>query len=230
MKTIFFASVIFLSLPILAFSQSSEQPNNKVIVYIHKQTGKMYSQHEIEGQANQWHSSVPRYIFKQTPDSVFYYLDEDYSYNPNERARQIETQNLEKSIDLGQLVDINGNLIDKDDLNGKVIVINFWGPWCSPCIREIPELNRLTEAYSTKDVIFIAPAVKTNKETIIYFLTQREFTYRIIPDSEELAAKFTMHYPTNVVMDRSGTVKFVKVGYDNSIYDLLSSEIDKYLE
>ncbi len=227
MKAIFFSGILILTVIISAGAQ--ENQNEKVKVYIHKQTGKIYSQNDIEGQENQRFSKVPRYIFKQTTDTTYFYLDEDYSGSINERVNRIETQNIDKIIDLGQLVDINGNVIDEDELNGKVVVVNFWGPWCPPCIKEIPELNQLVESFTKQDVIFIAPAVKTNREKILNFLDKKEFNYRIIPDAEELSAKFTMHYPTNVVIDKNGAVKFVKVGYDSSILDILTKEINALL-
>ena len=37
--------------------------------------------------------------------------------------------------------DVNGNKLNKKDLKGKVIVINFWFTTCQPCIQEIPLLN-----------------------------------------------------------------------------------------
>lgn len=35
-----------------------------------------------------------------------------------------------------------------EELRGKYIVINYWADWCPPCIREIPELNKLNNKFS----------------------------------------------------------------------------------
>tara|TARA_Y200000002_G_scaffold143093_1_gene118249 strand:- start:36 stop:479 length:444 start_codon:yes stop_codon:yes gene_type:complete len=42
-----------------------------------------------------------------------------------------------------------------DDLKGKWILINYWADWCPPCIKEIPELNKLNSQYSDKVAVFL---------------------------------------------------------------------------
>ena len=39
--------------------------------------------------------------------------------------------------------DSNGNKLSLADFSGKVVMLNFWASWCSPCIRELPSINRL---------------------------------------------------------------------------------------
>lgn len=43
------------------------------------------------------------------------------------------------------LKDLNGEEIPFSSLSGKWIVINYWAPWCQPCLDEIPTLNRFYE-------------------------------------------------------------------------------------
>ena len=42
-----------------------------------------------------------------------------------------------------------------DDLKGKWIVFNYWADWCPPCIKEIPELNKLNAKYSDELNVFL---------------------------------------------------------------------------
>lgn len=37
----------------------------------------------------------------------------------------------------------DGSSLDWDSLRGQTVVINYWAQWCKPCVKEIPELNRL---------------------------------------------------------------------------------------
>ena len=42
-----------------------------------------------------------------------------------------------------------------DDLKGKWVVINYWADWCPPCIKEIPELNKLNAKYRNELNVFL---------------------------------------------------------------------------
>ncbi len=44
----------------------------------------------------------------------------------------------------------NDSTVSLNNYKGKVVLLNFWATWCGPCMEEIPELNRLQEAYGTK--------------------------------------------------------------------------------
>ena len=48
----------------------------------------------------------------------------------------------------------NLNEISWDKLKGKVVVLEFWGTDCGPCIKAIPHLNELVEQFSGKPVAF----------------------------------------------------------------------------
>ena len=53
------------------------------------------------------------------------------------------------------LVTSNNKKIFLDDLYGKWVVINYWADWCPPCIKEIPELNKLNAKYSDELNVFL---------------------------------------------------------------------------
>ncbi len=49
-----------------------------------------------------------------------------------------------------ELSDVEGNGIRLSDLQGKVLIVNYWATWCAPCIKEIPELNQLADEHKDR--------------------------------------------------------------------------------
>ncbi len=51
---------------------------------------------------------------------------------------------------------VNGGPVKLADLKGKVVVLDFWGYWCGPCVHSMPELAQLHEKYKDKGLVIIA--------------------------------------------------------------------------
>jgi thiol-disulfide isomerase/thioredoxin len=148
--------------------------------------------------------------------------------NP-ERTRMVDNFRkslLRKPLPDFSFTDISGNKIQKKDLLGKVIVINFWFTSCQPCINEMPLLNNLVAAYKDSNVVFIAPAL-SGKESIDRLLKKYTFNYQIVPDQEDYASKLRVeNFPTHIIADKKGIVRQVEIGYNPYIKETLGQTID----
>jgi thiol-disulfide isomerase/thioredoxin len=119
------------------------------------------------------------------------------------------------------MVSVSGKTFGSAELNGKVVVLNFWYTSCPPCLKEIPELNKLVEEFKGKDVVFLGLATD-NKQKIEKFLKEKPFNYEIIPSATQFMFKFLepdkegnlrTAFPTHIVVDRTGK----KVLYETGI-------------
>ncbi len=106
--------------------------------------------------------------------------------------------------------DMDGNKISLKDLSGKIVVLNFWFIGCPPCRDEIPALNKIVEKYKDNpDVVFIAIALD-DFYALKDFLQTHPFKYHIIDNGRYIAqGNYSISsYPTNVIVDRTGIVRF----------------------
>jgi len=54
---------------------------------------------------------------------------------------------------------MDGRTLADADVGGRVVVLNFWAPWCPPCVKEMPEIDRFARSDAGKDVLVIGLAI-----------------------------------------------------------------------
>lgn len=80
----------------------------------------------------------------------------------------------------------DGKEISLASYRGKV-VLNFWGTWCKPCLKELPEFDRLYRRYRKHGLVLIAIATDTEPAKVQEFATQRKLAAKLA--SRWLAAR-----------------------------------------
>lgn len=58
---------------------------------------------------------------------------------------------------------LSGQMKKLSNLRGKIVVLNFWATWCEPCQDELPRLSAVAEAYTGKNVQFVAVSIDDEK-------------------------------------------------------------------
>src|SRR5882724_1674305 len=53
---------------------------------------------------------------------------------------------------------LDGKPAHLSDLRGKVVVLNFWGSWCQPCVEEAPALDRLQKYIASRNALVLGVA------------------------------------------------------------------------
>lgn len=130
--------------------------------------------------------------------------------------------------------DFNATLLDNSpiqlsQLKGKVVVLNFWFVECAPCIKEMPELNELVKKYQGKDVEFVA-ITYNEKSQVTDFLKRHQFDYKQIVDAQNIIDSYkTRAFPTHIVLDKEGKIKFTQFGLQTGIIQNLTKNIDDAL-
>lgn len=126
-------------------------------------------------------------------------------------------------------VTLDNSPIQLARLRGKVIVLNFWSITCGPCIKEMPELNKLVRKYQGKDVEFIAISYDT-KDQLKEFFKTHQFTYKQIADAQNIVDLYkATAYPMNLILDKNGKILFSQISYNNKMNEQMIKIIDAAL-
>ncbi len=101
--------------------------------------------------------------------------------------------------------DRDGNAWDQTAFaDNRVVMLNFFEPWCGPCISEMPELERLYQDYKDKGVLLIG--VYITEEGVEDVLAQTGVTYPILHYTEAFDALQTGYVPTTVFFNSTGEI------------------------
>jgi thiol-disulfide isomerase/thioredoxin len=97
--------------------------------------------------------------------------------------------------------------VNWQNLRDKVVVLDFWGTWCAPCVADIPRLNELVSHYGKKPVQFIAVGHE-NPRKVAWFLKKNRMDTWIALDTDLSVYKAYTAFgiPYTVVVDQNGRV------------------------
>jgi thiol-disulfide isomerase/thioredoxin len=137
-----------------------------------------------------------------------------------------------KSLAPFDLKTIDQRSISFDDLKGKVVVINFWGVWCGPCVKEMPEIQELATKYkSDGDVAILTFDSRDDPVTVKKFIADRKYDFPVLMADSYSENLRKIHdgdetYPTTLFVDKKGKISFLKVGNTGNLVEEFSLRID----
>ncbi|MDP6133687.1 MAG: TlpA disulfide reductase family protein [Candidatus Marinimicrobia bacterium] len=110
------------------------------------------------------------------------------------------------------------------DYFGNVILVNFWATWCSPCLKEIPDLNRLQTEFKDKGFILISLSDESRK-TLIDFISQNPLVTisGYVENYQWLDINLGSIRPVTFLIDKNGKILEYYTGAYN--YDFFKKKI-----
>ena len=128
-------------------------------------------------------------------------------------------------------VDINGAPYTVNDLNGaKVVMVNFWEPWCGACKSELGDLARLYREYQDKGLLILgAYSTKEMDEEVRSLIADNGITYPVIKTAGNMSDFMTSYIPTTVFTDGTGKIISSEPEIGARSYDEWKILIEDYL-
>ena len=136
-------------------------------------------------------------------------------------------------------MDKDGKTVKLSNFKGKKVYINMWASWCGPCMREIPELEKVYQKYkNNKDYVFLSmtspndaefknqsPQDKS-KDVILKKAKELGATYPVLFDVND---RFIINYairsfPTHILINSDGTFETRIAGSVNE--ETLTKELE----
>ena len=104
--------------------------------------------------------------------------------------------------------DIDGNPVSLADFkDASLIMVNFWEPWCGPCVGEMPDLAELYEAYKGEGLVILGVfSTEGQDDDARAILEDCKVTYPILRCDANLAQFTTDYVPTTFFADAEGNV------------------------
>ncbi|MEW5993401.1 MAG: TlpA disulfide reductase family protein [Candidatus Zixiibacteriota bacterium] len=106
-----------------------------------------------------------------------------------------------------KVFDIEGKLHSSSEWIGRQpVVISFWGTWCGPCRKEIPDLVKLYNEYSPRGVEILGLAVRDHPDRIRRFTQQFGVNWVMLMADTDVVLRYnaTTGIPTTIFLDRDG--------------------------
>jgi thiol-disulfide isomerase/thioredoxin len=94
-----------------------------------------------------------------------------------------------------------------DKLHGKIVLVDFWGKWCGPCVEKLPRLEALHHKYKDRGLQVIGIHSVNDSDSVGEFLKDKKITFAVAVDKGETAKRYAVQtWPTYFLIDKAGKV------------------------
>lgn len=135
-------------------------------------------------------------------------------------------------------VDFDGNPLKLSDYRGKVVALVFWGTWCGPCMREVPNERELVEKYKGRPFAMLGVDCNDPKSKAAKVMESERITWPNWHDGEDSGSPIANLYhvsgfPTVFVIDAEGQIRSTRTqgeSLDKLVEQLVNEAEGKTME
>lgn len=120
----------------------------------------------------------------------------------------VDTSQL-KTAPQWTLYDLSGKPLSSKQLEGQVVLVDFWATWCGPCRKSIPHLIDLYEEYKSHGVTIVGVSLDQKGPSVVSpFVEQYKINYPIVMGTGQVVADFggVRGIPTAFIISQDGKI------------------------
>jgi len=113
-----------------------------------------------------------------------------------------------------EVVNLSGEAMDVSANRGNVILVNFWASWCTPCVKEIPSLIRLSNFFIDEPFKIMMINFGETEKKVRSFSKNLSLDNTVFLDSEMNSEDFwvTKGLPVSYILDKNGNITHSAIG------------------
>ncbi|MEZ6143836.1 MAG: redoxin domain-containing protein [Planctomycetaceae bacterium] len=127
------------------------------------------------------------------------------------------------------LDDLNGAEHSLDDYRGRVVLLDFWYRGCGWCIRGMPQINQVADAFSDQPVTVLGMNTDQELEDARFVVEKMGLNYNNLQATGIPEKYGVTGFPTLVILDQQGTIRDIHVGYADDLFDQISATVERLL-
>lgn len=129
---------------------------------------------------------------------------------------------------------MDGSYLSLDDLRGKIVLLDFWGSWCRPCVDSVGSLKRIQKRYDKEPFAMVSISVHDTDDKWRKFVTDHQMTWPQYRDeSQSVSGAYHVNaFPSYFVIDQDGIVLGWAIGEsaDRSVERMIDDGLKKLKE
>ena len=128
---------------------------------------------------------------------------------------------------------LNAKEFSTKNLEGKVVLINFFATWCPPCIAEMPHLEKeIWQKYKNRQDFYLISIGREHKTAeLLKFKDEKGFTFPIAADPKRAVYSLFAEkmIPRNYIIDKTGKIAFQAIGYTPEEFERMKNKLMELL-
>lgn len=131
-----------------------------------------------------------------------------------------------------EAVTLAGDSLTSTDLQGKVLLVDFWGTWCAPCVAAVPSLRAMSRRMEKDPFVLLSVSTDPDEKTLREFIAKHQMTWpQVWDERHQLARKFRVQgYPTYILVNHEGEIVYLVRGGGAGIERTLSARVAAAIE